>query len=144
MEKLTFNIEIPSDINVNYKAIEKGDLKAIIDVEGDFKIYINDKLYFHEELFPILELLIELIKWIREGQKNDFVFTSIEHPSPILQLTKSCSKWEFKSDWGIFKPEHLFSSGELYNAVEQLNREFNQIMIDKYSVKINIERLINK
>lgn len=80
--KFLFQLE-GEHLNNNQWAFDNGY------IEGDVEIYVNGELYFSEKNVNIVELAIQLGKWLRlavNGQLSDFTYDSIDCDEALLRF----------------------------------------------------------
>ena len=90
----------------------------IIDVIGDLIIEINNKIFFKEPYFPILEFIRTLEKW---DKVSNMLYNCIEtENNPLISFIFNNGGWLVKSPWELFKCKELLSKEELLTAISDL------------------------
>lgn len=97
------NIKFHYEFNkiIDKKALEgKGPVLFAL-IEGRFSILKDSEAFFDDRYMNLLELAVELQKWIALGiDKDDFYFVSIDHDQPILTFIRLPNyKWTINSIW---------------------------------------------
>jgi len=72
---------------------------VVLDLDADIRIEINDICIFDCPMTPILELYLQLKKWIEMPYIDNFSYLSLENSNPIFRLEKNNDKWCFMSDF---------------------------------------------
>ncbi len=70
-------------LNSNQWAFENGY------IEGELQIYVDGQLYFEEAFINVVELAIQLGKWldfVRHGMMRDFVYDSLDSDESLLKF----------------------------------------------------------
>lgn len=75
--------------------------ELMINVEGDLKIYLNGSLFFSEPMMTIVELAVELNKWLSKPVGSSFKYETIDDDEEnILNITAvSDNQFIFDSAW---------------------------------------------
>lgn len=102
---------------------ETGGCKMLADVEGNFKITIESRIFFDEEYILLLELAVKLIKWINKiesGELVDFYYESMDYEDePILAFkVNTDSTWHVYSVWQTFNDSSHISLEELIQSAK--------------------------
>jgi len=101
------------------------DLYDVIRDERDFQIMINEEIFFHEPLFPILELVQYCRQWIINANTN-FAYNTIEsEENPLLSFMLQKEKWRISSVWQKFECEVEFSFTEVKAFIRDI---INQVV----------------
>lgn len=108
--------------------LEKLDIFALLKQEVDFRIMINEKLFFREPLFPILEFLSQINPWISEEKKIDFAYNSIEtEENPLLSFSYINEGWKIRSPWQQFESDAIFSKQSIVLEITKVKTYLNVI-----------------
>ena len=103
-----------SEITVS-KLIGKKSYELLDDC-ASFSICINDKEFFRELDFPILEFLREVALWA--DKEGNMYYNSIEtDDNPLIAFIKSESGYLISSPWQKFECNDCFSKEELLSAL---------------------------
>ena len=95
-------------------------LYDVLRDERDFKISVNQRTFFHEPLFPILELVLCCQQWLRSADV-DFVYSTLEsEDNPLLALRRSKGGWRIKSAWQKFECDTVFSDNDVQDFVRSI------------------------
>lgn len=99
----------------------------IIQYEFNFKIIIDNKLYFEEEKFPLFEFLKVANDWKKRGT-GSFEYVSIEtDDNPLISFIsqdKLNNLFLINSPWQLFECKTAFTRTQLNKAIEDLNETF--------------------
>ena len=102
------------------------NLYEILMDERDFKIMICGETFFHEPLFPILELVKYIIDWSKK-KENNFVYNTMEsEDNPLIMFQKNESEWIVHSPWQRFECKRKFTLSEVNFFVQDI---VNQVII---------------
>ena len=93
-------------------------LYDLMRIDHDFKITIDSRVFFHEPLFPILELAQYCLTW-RENPNQDFIYNTIEsEENPLLAFQRRGDAWQICSVWQEFECETPFCFTEVIAFVD--------------------------
>lgn len=114
-------------INTEGKLLNK-DIKAyknkfseMLDVTGDFKIYIADKLFFYEPYFPVLEFLLSTQKWTKDKRNKNMYYCSVEtEVKPLISFIYTNGLWSIQSPWSLFESNKLIEKSSIIKALTDL------------------------
>ena len=125
--KFQFQLE-GEHLNSNQWAYDNGY------IEGDLQIYVNGALYLAYSYMNVVELAIQLGKWLdsfRHGVTRDFVFESIDHDEPILLFTMEQDGIRVSAPWQQFEVLEPLPINVVETAVKAylitLNRNLHEI-----------------
>lgn len=102
------------------------DMKSyeLLDVCASFSICINDKEFFHEPDFPILEFLKEVALWA--GKEGSMYYNSIEtDDNPLVSFIKNENGYTISSPWQKFECNDCFSKEELLSTLNMIENKFD-------------------
>ena len=113
-----------SEITVS-KLIDKKSYELLDDCVS-FSICINDKEFFHEPDFPILEFLREVALWA--DKEGSMYYNSIEtDDNPLISFTKNENGYTISAPWQKFECIDCFSKEELLSVLKIIqNKEEEQ------------------
>ena len=125
MLKFLFNLTNPDGVIIKNSLNEYSDTyPEIITLCGEFTIIIDRNKFFYEPQFPILEFLFNVTKWIKEPQKKNMLYSSVEtDDNPVISFVAVGDKWRISSEWQLFESEYLFT-------IEEIHSEINSLIID--------------
>ncbi|MBD8068821.1 hypothetical protein [Bacillus sp. PS06] len=111
-------------------------------IEGDLKIYLHERLYFHDPYINVAEFGNQLGKWlnkVQQGLLEQMNYTSIDHDEVIMSFTyERADTWRIHSIWQEFESDKLISTENLVEGVKNylvdLNHELHKI---KYCIKMD-------
>ena len=125
--KFQFQLE-GEHLNSNQWAYDNGY------IEGDLQIYVNGALYLAGSYMNVVELAIQLGKWlesIRLGVTRDFIYESIDHDEPILLFTMEQDGIRVSAPWQRFEVLEPLPINVVETAVKTyliiLNRKLHEI-----------------
>ena len=113
-------IEFFSECNVKkyINKIDKMNYCQLLKIECYFCIKIDNKIFFEEPLFPILEFLYFYKKW---DKASNFEYITIEsEDNPIISFIKKYNGWYIDSVWKKFECNYIFELEQIINAIEKL------------------------
>ena len=107
----------------------------VILIEGDLIITFNGVLFFDEPYVNLLELSVQLYKWIKRIFKNKFVYDSMENEDPIFTFTKMKNGyWEIDSIWKK-SASFQIKKKELYKLIKLFIRSFDKELKERYNIE---------
>lgn len=111
-----------SEITVS-KLVDKKDYELLDDC-ASFSICINDKEFFHEPDFPVLEFLKEVALWA--DKESSMYYNSIEtDDNPLISFIKNEDGYSISSPWQKFECIDCFSKEELLSALNMIENKFD-------------------
>jgi hypothetical protein len=107
------------DKKIDQEIVSECGSHLIVLVEGSLKIIINGIVFFDETYINLLELSVQLYKWLHKIIKNNFMYNSMDNEEPILSFSRINNKyWKISSIW------------EKCNSFDMRNNELcNSLMI---------------
>lgn len=89
-----------------------------IQIVGTFTIEINNKVFFKEPYFPILEFIRILEQW---DKTSNMFYNGIEtEDNPLISFVASEKGWKIKSSWQLFECLDFFTIEELLESIDNL------------------------
>lgn len=118
------------------------DKKIIADIEGELVIHINEKLFFREQYILLLELGLELTKWIKNVKSGfiaDFKYETMDYnEGPILEFIKQENDfWMIYSQWQENAVNDAIIFNDLLLAINVFLNELDGQLYTKYNFRIN-------
>ena len=99
---------VESKPKLSLAQLKKMDMHDVLRDERDFEIRIGGKTFFHEHLFPILELARYCLEW-KKKKASDFEYVTLEaEENPLISLTRSENGWRIASPWQQFECGEYF------------------------------------
>lgn len=93
--------------------IKKMEYDKVLSVEADFKLFIDNKLFFKDEYFPILEFIRYADSWLN-SQAHEFEYNTIEsEENPLLAFREYDGKFMIYSVWEKFHCDFGFALPEV-------------------------------
>lgn len=140
--KIVMKHKLNTSKKIDQALVESHNYKILADIEGELTIYINDELFFFDELILLMEFAIELSKWlevIKVGLNKDFCYETMDfNESPILEFTQvKNNDWSISSIWQKFESKEAFSLQIIKNAVDVFLSNLTDELRIKYSININ-------
>ena len=108
----------------NKKAVKRipKSYPKLTEYESNFKIIVDNKLFFHEPNFPLLEFLYFVNEWKKQSNSS-FEYISIEtEDNPLISFIREKNAWKIYSPWQLFKCDSKFTKEELVNALDKLEK----------------------
>lgn len=103
--------------------------QVYLHIVADFEVNVDGCLLYAEQLFPVVEFVIEAQVWARglPGKVTDFIFASMESEQEALIWIRSCDE-----AWRIGSTMEGTSSGPLQvtEAVGALNDLYHRLRAD--------------
>ncbi len=95
------------------------DWELLINIEGDLKIYLNDSLFFNDPMMTIVELAVELKKWLSKPIGTSFKYETIDDEEEnILNISAiSDNQFTFNSAWQETEFKDTFNREEVISFV---------------------------
>lgn len=94
------------------------DIMTLLNTECDFCIQVNERTYYEQPQFPILEFLRCYLEW---DQKHDFIYNTLESDEqPMIAFQKQITGWRLNSVWQKFDCTNSFHLEDFVEAVETL------------------------
>lgn len=95
----------------------------ILRYSGDFKIIIDNKIYFEDEEFSIYEFLYYVNKWC-ETAEQIMEYNCIDtDENPLVSFIPYENKWKISSPWENYANNVFFTTEELNNAIIALKEQ---------------------
>ena len=138
---MTFEIEIYDNLTFDKKNVKNLNYPEILKIESDFKIFFNNKLWFNEKYFSIIEFLLYCKEWLASIQNNkekDFEFYSIDNDiadGAIISFIRINDSYKIKSCWQIFEVTNQFQLKELIDFIDKLEVLVSTQLKNKYDIK---------
>ncbi|GIN63824.1 hypothetical protein J27TS8_38170 [Robertmurraya siralis] len=143
MNPLRLEFKLHKYISVDRKLIKQRNGKLLVDIQGDFEMYIHNKCFFKEPSLALLELGVALTKWDRV---RDFTYYTIEHDEregPLLTFNNKGEKgWRLFSIWQLFESEDSLSIEMITTEVESFLQDLDEELVNTYG--FNIEGFLNR
>lgn len=139
---IIFRFSLGNDKEIERELALTKNFKLLADVEGELDIIINNKIFFSENYFLLLEFGIELKKWwvkVKSNEKTGFSYETMSfNEGPILELTDIAEgSWRVFSQWQKFDCNHEIPQKVLMNSVEKFLWELESQFVKLYSLRIN-------
>ena len=129
MVKFILKLAIKKNHTPKKTILEYGsDYPDILSLEGELKIFIDNKLFFNDPLFPVLEFFVAVDEWNNVTDKTeDMIFNSIEtEDRPLLLFKYTKGHYLIYSSWQLFISNTKISRDEISAEVEKLKDSINQ------------------
>lgn len=96
-----------------------------LSFESHFIILINNKVFFDDPYFCILEFWKDLSLW---NKKSTFTYNAVEtDENPLIQFILNSEGWLISSPWGLFNALGLpITTKELDSAIAGLKNQLFQ------------------
>lgn len=134
--KLTF-IYTLTDVSVENA---EEDWQLLLRITGNFSIEVEDKVFYQESSFPVVEFAYHLAKWIDAG-RGSFEYNSMESNSqPLISFIEAGDNFVLYSPYQEYEETEVFSFTELKYAARSLINSLTEEINERF--KINISRLL--
>lgn len=124
-DMLTFELDAKEKLAMS--VFVKMGTYDIMQDERNFKIYIDGRLFYHNEYFSILEFCTYVVKWLKREErwlkrkKNDFAYNTMgteENPHIAFRIVEG--GWKMESVWQQFDCEKTFSDEEVKTFINKI------------------------
>lgn len=139
--KIKFEYEFLSESD-SISNKDKRNVSLILGVEANFKIKINEALYFEEEL-AFLEFYKSLYVWKEKLKKDgrlEFHYFSIEYDNyedgAILSLIPFSNKARVKSIWAKSSVYNVFDLDYIVNAFLALEKKLKEDIESYFNIDL--------
>jgi hypothetical protein len=93
---------------------------ALLEYETRLTILIDNKIFFDEPDFPVLEFLRYAIEW-KKNTDLTFKYSSLEtEDNPLLSFLSENGMFRISSPWQRFQCHKLFHKKEIVDAISAL------------------------
>lgn len=129
---IVFNFSMAEGDNSKLEKIisQKGyTYPDILKITGEFQILINERVFFSEPYFPILEFLKDALEWIDCSDKSqEMSYSSMEtENNPLIVFSSQDEGWIIRSPWEKYECFVSFTRDELENAILDLVKELKSL-----------------
>jgi hypothetical protein len=126
---------------VDKELIKSRNLKVIAEIEGELIIWVNNKLFFQEQYILLLELGIQLTKWMKNnknGKVQDFKYETMDYSyGPILEFIKQKNNyWKIYSVWQKTEINEIIQFNELALTIENFLNKLKQQLYAEYKINM--------
>jgi len=133
---ITFNI---SNIHVepdNIKLRDKWEL--LINIEADFEVIINSISYYNEQT-TIVELAVELKKWLNEPVGTTFKYETIDDDETDIFdiIAISSDSYKFNSAWQQSECNSTFTKDEVNEFIKNYIQSVRENVKNMYGINLN-------
>lgn len=123
---------------------QRKDVSAILDVSAQFKLFINDDLYFDQAQFPILEFYKYLYNWKKAMDQSkraqEFHYYTLEfdeyEDGSILSIIPFGDSARLKSIWAEQELYPVFDLGYLIQAFITLEKDLKREIETYFHIKL--------
>jgi len=101
----------------------------LINIEADLNVYLNGSLYFSEPMMTIVELAVELKKWLSKPIGTTFKYETIDDDETEIFniIAVSSDTYKFQSVWQKAECVSTFTRAEV---IEFINNYIHQVKVD--------------
>ncbi|KRG13034.1 hypothetical protein ACA30_17195 [Virgibacillus soli] len=142
--QINFNYEFTSGKDcISYK--KRGDVNSILNVSARFTIKINNKIYFDQEEFPILEFYKYLYNWVNANKKynitQEFHYYTLEYDEydegAIISLIPFGGNMaRVKSIWAEQELYNVFNLEYIVNEFTNLERNLKRDIEEYFDIRL--------
>lgn len=134
-----FHFQLVSE-ELDQSLISERNYKLLTDLEGQLNIYLEGDKFFSEDGILLLELGIELTKWVNRtnrGSFSDFIYDTMSFSEgPILEIFQLEDAWFIRSIWQNFTYNKKISFDSLIFSINSFLINLREELIGKYKVDI--------
>jgi hypothetical protein len=124
------------NLEIDNKLIKQKDYRLEYFIEGNLWIYIDNRKWFFEEYFNLIEFGVSLKSWL--NVKNNYTFISIDHDEPIFYFNKDEDNyWIMFSPWQQFQLDHSIQADRLIHAIKNYLEELDKALLNKFQLKLS-------
>ena len=107
---------------LNENVIRQLPINELLSYECPMTIMINDRVFFNDPFFCILEFWKSLAEW---DKTHTFDYHSIEtDENPLIRFVRTPDGWLLRSPWSVFNAdEYLLSTEDLCIAISALEKQ---------------------
>ena len=110
----------------SYSRMSLDQIYSYLSWEADLTIIYNNQILFSEEV-AVIEFYWYLVKWYHKyltGNTEQFVYSTIEHPEPILIFSPQQNQyWKIDSIWKQYGKPALIKEKMFHSEVHKLLEE---------------------
>ena len=133
---ITFKI---SNIHVepeNIKLRDKWEL--LINIEGDLEVILNSTTYLSEQI-TIVELAVELKKWLKKPVGTSFKYETIDDDeTDIFEIIAiSSDSYKFNSAWQQSECNSTFTKSEVNEFINNYIQSVRENVQNEYGINLN-------
>ena len=122
---LTFEMDDKDKLAID-EVIKMGSYDIMQD-DREFKVFVDGKLFYHDEYFSPLEFCQYAIKWLARDKgwlkrkKIDFAYDTIEtEENPHIAFRIIEGGWRLESVWQKFECQRIFTDEEVKNFINDV------------------------
>ena len=108
----------------------------LLKVVATFSLRIGDASLFSEEEFPVVELAVDLRRWLKQGDESEFRFESLDYEQPLFWFKPEEGGWRVESAWQKGPVHRLVSLGELKSAATSYVDRLKMEVKEKLSIDV--------
>lgn len=135
---------IPRKVRFNYKIDDESidshaeHWQIYLLISGRFSIEVFGRVWFQEVHVPLVELGVQLSKWIREAGADDFEYESMEAAEGALfRFSRVEDGWRMYSSSAEFRCMEVFTFEELKCEAENYLASLLLALWNEYSIDIS-------
>jgi hypothetical protein len=117
---------------------DKFDL--LLGVVATFEIMVGERILYHEEEFPIVELRVQLVRWIDDGFISgvDFTLDSMESDEPGMVWFRKDAEggWRAGSLFQEYIEVAVWSNSDVLNSVTRFVTEVDDWVDANLGVRV--------
>jgi hypothetical protein len=133
---LRFSIE---DLHQDIPKI-KNRLERLLDIVGEFQIFVGPRILYQESEFPFVEFASQLFRWLAKEayEHRDFSYTSVESDEiALVWFRHQIDGWTIGSPHQAYEETTFFTSGEVYAATERFIRTLKARLRAELNISID-------
>lgn len=127
-----------SNLHHSGQALDKR-WQILLHINGDFTVYIGDRLLYSEPYFTLIEFAVSASRWSSTAHSTgrDLVFESQESDtSGLVWLKRSGDGWTVGSAYQRHQEHTLFDLSEIITAIEDYVSRLHHRIQGKYGIDL--------
>ena len=114
------------------------DWQILLRIVADFQVLVDSRVLHQEQQFCVVEFADALHRWLREGTKLDFIYTSLEsEESGLVWVKASGSDWRVGSVHQEYDESAVFSLAQVSEAAETFIAELKKEVAAKLDIDLH-------
>lgn len=112
---------------------------ALVRIIADFELIVDKQVVYAEPDVPVLELAVELGKWLKRGmsERHGFTYNSMEAERPLLSFSPvEPEQWKIEATLQQGPAPSTVSSSDLSNAIEDFVSGVSDDAESKFGISV--------
>lgn len=113
--------------------------QVYLRVVGDFKIHINEKIFYRETQFCLVEFAAQLSKWLNRGEySKEFIYTSMESEEErLIWFRKEWNGWRIGSIYQEYEESTTFNDEAIIAPASEYIENLRNTLLTDYNISID-------